>query len=197
MCFRWFRDIASRPATFVQGWLTSFTRAHSVARSALGFSLAGWGEPNYAEQHQSPPLAAYRALVVPADPLLLSGPGAATGNLDVIGRALPWASFTGREIVLFNGSAKRPRAPAPKFARDSIECTRSTSNLLSSVDPGLYCDTNGPIHAPSVLSLSPSTGSMFASSLAALQIVGFLVFALQSGVFHTACALRTYCCALQ
>jgi hypothetical protein len=35
--------------------------------------------------------------------------------------------------------------------------TRSMSHLLSSADPVLYCDTNGPTHAPTVLSLASST----------------------------------------
>jgi hypothetical protein len=35
------------------------------------------------------------------------------------------------------------------------------SYLLSSVDPVLYCDTNGPTHAPTLSSLVPSTDSVF------------------------------------
>jgi hypothetical protein len=53
------------------------------------------------------------------------------------------------------------------------------SYLLSSVDPVLNCDTNGPAHAPAILSLAPSTGSMFASSIGSLQSARFLVFASQ------------------
>ena len=46
--------------------------------------------------------------------------------------------------------------------------TRSMSHLLSSVDPVLYCDTNGPT---TVLSLASSAASVFASSLGPLRIV--------------------------
>jgi hypothetical protein len=37
------------------------------------------------------------------------------------------------------------------------------SHLLSSVDSVLYCDTSGPTHAPTVLSLASSAASVFAS----------------------------------
>jgi hypothetical protein len=59
----------------------------SVTSSVLGFSLAGWDEPNYVVQYRSPLLVACRVLILLADPLL-SWPGAATGNLDGMGAAL-------------------------------------------------------------------------------------------------------------
>ena len=46
----------------------------SVTRSAPGCSLAGWDQANYGVQYWSPPLVAYRVLVLPADPPLLSWP---------------------------------------------------------------------------------------------------------------------------
>jgi hypothetical protein len=45
------------------------------------------------------------------------------------------------------------------------------SHLLSSVDPVLYCNTNGPTQVPTVLSLASSVASGFASSLGPLWIV--------------------------
>jgi hypothetical protein len=111
----------------------------------------------------------------PADPPLLSGPGTATGGLDGTWRAPPWASSLGAKLLLWStkrcvvdGFAKS--LPAPAFARDSIEWTRSMSYLLSSVDPVLYCDINGPTHAPTVLSLARSATSVFDSSLGSLRI---------------------------
>jgi hypothetical protein len=41
---------------------------------------------------------------------------------------------------VFDAFAKPLRFPVPAFARDSIDCSRSMSYLLSSVDPVLYCD---------------------------------------------------------
>jgi hypothetical protein len=75
-----------------------------------------------------------------------------------------WVSSLGAKLFLlstkwcvFAGLAKRPLAPAPSFvALDSIEWPLSMSNLLSSVDPVLHCETNRPTHAPSVLSLAPA-----------------------------------------
>jgi hypothetical protein len=99
-------------------------------RSALGFSLAGWDDNQIGLcDTRSPPVAAYRVLfVLLADPLL-SGRGTATGNLwrNVNGAAL--GKFPGREVtsaidqtMCFDGSsAKRLLAPAPTFARDSVE----------------------------------------------------------------------------
>ena len=58
-----------------------------MTSSVLGFSLAGWDEPNYVVQYRSPLLVACRVLILLADPLL-SWPGAATGNLDGMGAAL-------------------------------------------------------------------------------------------------------------
>jgi hypothetical protein len=55
-----------------------------MTRSALEFSLAGWDETEQFVQYWSSPLAASRVLVLPANPPLLSGPGADTGNLDGI-----------------------------------------------------------------------------------------------------------------
>jgi hypothetical protein len=49
------------------------------------------------------------------------------------------------------------------------------SHLLSSVDPVLYCDTNGPTHVPTVLSLASSAASVFASSLGPLRIVHCII----------------------
>jgi hypothetical protein len=54
---------------------------------------------------------------------------------------------------VFDGSARDPR-PSTYFARDSIVWTRSMGYLFSSVDPVLYCDTNGPTHAPTVFTCS-------------------------------------------
>ncbi len=56
-------------------------RARSLTRSALGFSLAGWHENQIIVCNTGPPLAAYKVVVLSADPPLLSGPGTATGNL--------------------------------------------------------------------------------------------------------------------
>jgi hypothetical protein len=51
-------------------------------------------------------------------------------------------------------------------------------------DAVLYCDTtNGSAHAPTVVSLAPSTGSVLVSSLGSLQMVRFLV--LRHRVVHS------------
>jgi hypothetical protein len=47
--------------------------------------------------------------------------------------------------------------------------------LLSSVDPVLYGDTNGPTHAPDVVSLAPSAAAVSASSLGPWRIVRCIV----------------------
>ena len=46
------------------------TKRVCSVRSAQGFSLAGWDEPNYVVQFWPPPLAVYRVLVLPANPPL-------------------------------------------------------------------------------------------------------------------------------
>ena len=85
-------QVISRPSTYICSGLrvpvlwklsetTSFTRAALVTRSVLGFSLAGWHENQIIVCNTGPPLAAYRVVVLSADPPLLSGPGTATGNL--------------------------------------------------------------------------------------------------------------------
>ena len=78
----------------------SFTRLRSLyTRSALGFSLAGWDEPNWFVRYSVTPAAAYRVIfVLLADPLL-TGRGTATGNLwrNVNGAAL--GKFPGREVT--------------------------------------------------------------------------------------------------
>ena len=65
--------------------------------------------------------------------------------------------------------------------------TRSMSHLLSSVDPVLYCDTNGPTHAPAVLSLVSSAASVFASSLGPLRIVRCIVLLHRVVRIHCLC----------
>jgi hypothetical protein len=63
------------------------------------------------------------------------------------------------------------------------------SHLLSSVDLVLYCDsvfcdTNGPTHAPTVLSLAPSAASVFASCFGwAIADCALNRLASQSGAF--------------
>ena len=69
--------------------------------------------------------------------------------------------------------------------------------MLSSVDPVLCCDTNGPTHTATVLSLAPSTTSMFDSSLGTLRIVRFLV--LLRRVVHSLSVRfmqQLHCCSL-
>jgi hypothetical protein len=69
--------------------------------------------------------------------------------------------------------------------------TRSMSHLLSSVDPVLYCDTNGPTHAPTVFSLASSAASVFADC--ALHCLTS-----QNGAFTVCALLRQLCgCSLQ
>ena len=91
----------------------------------LGFSLAGWDEQNYVVQYRSPQLAAYRVLVLPADPPLLSGPTPPQETLTESEQRRA-GKFPGREITsvidkrcIFDGFAESLRALA--FARDSIE----------------------------------------------------------------------------
>ena len=68
------------------------------------------------------------------------------------------------------------------------------SHLLSSVDPVLYCDTNGPTRAPAVLSLAPSAASVSASSLVLLRVVRFLGLLRR---VHCLCPLQQLrCCSL-
>jgi hypothetical protein len=72
--------------------------------------------------------------------------------------------------------------------------------LLSSVDPVLYCDTNRPTHAPTVLSLAPLNDSVFDSALGSSRVVRFLV-CFTGGTFtlcalHTAAAVQFINCAL-
>jgi len=71
---------------------------------------------------------------------------------------------------------------------DRVRC--SMGYLLSSVDTVLYCGTNGPTHAPTVLSRALSTGSVLASSLGPLRVVHFIVL-LHRVVRCTVCALHT------
>jgi hypothetical protein len=73
------------------------------------------------------------------------------------------------------------------------------SYLLSSVDPVLYCGTNGPTHAPTFVLLAPSSTSVFDSLLALLGIVRFLV--LLRRVVHSLLSVRYIqqqlrCCSL-
>jgi hypothetical protein len=65
---------------------------------------------------------------------------------------------------------------------------KGMSYLLSSVDLVLFCATIEPTHAPTVVSLAPSTGAVFASSLGSLRIVRFLIL-LHRVTPHTAAAL--------
>ena len=52
---------------------------------------------------------------------------------------------------------------------------RTRSHLLSSVDPVPYGDTNGPTHAPAVVSIAPSPAAVPASSLGPWRIVRCIV----------------------
>ena len=52
---------------------------------------------------------------------------------------------------------------------------RTRSHLLSSVDPVPYGDTNGPTHAPAVVSIAPSAAAVPASSLGPWRIVRCIV----------------------
>ena len=76
--------------------------------------------------------------------------------------------------------------------------TWSMSHLLSSVGSVLYCDTNGPTHAATVLSLASSAASVFASSLGPLRIVRCIVLLRRVAHSFTVCALlqQLRCCSL-
>ena len=52
---------------------------------------------------------------------------------------------------------------------------RTRSHLLSSVDPVPYGDTNGPTHAPAVVSIAPSAAAVPAPSLGPWRIVRCIV----------------------
>ena len=76
-----------------------------------------------------------------------------------------------------------PAAPAPtsearSWLQDATTAAeqrnielRTRSHLLSSVDPVPYGDTNGPTHAPAVVSLAPSAAAVPAFSLGPWWIV--------------------------
>ena len=80
-----------------------------------------------------------------------------------------------------------PAAPAPtsearSWLHDATTATeqrnielRTRSHLLSSVDPVPYGDTNGPTHAPAVVSIAPSAAAVPASSLGPWRIVRCIV----------------------
>ena len=86
------------------------------------------------------------------------------------------------------------------LAKDPSRCevrTRSMSHLLSSVDPVLYCDTNGPTYAPTVLSLASSAVLVCCFFAWAIANCALHCPALQVGAF-TVCALlqQLRCCSL-
>ena len=80
-----------------------------------------------------------------------------------------------------------PAAPAPtsearSWLQDATTAAeqrnielRTRSHLLSSVDPVPYGDTNGPTHAPAVVSIAPSAAAVPASSLGLWRIVRCIV----------------------
>ena len=139
MCFRWLREVISRPSTYICSGLrvpvlwklsetTSFTRGRFGDEICAGILARRMDEPNYVVQYWSPPLVAFRVLVLPADPPLHSGPCTATETLADSDRRgqVPWARnyfCDSTKRCIFHGPAKRLLAPAPSLARDSIECT--------------------------------------------------------------------------
>jgi hypothetical protein len=66
--------------------------------------------------------------------------------------------------------------------------------LLSSVDPVLYCDINGPTHAPTVLSLARSATSVFDSSLGSLRIVRLCAHTAAALLFASSIVLYSVLC---
>ena len=80
-----------------------------------------------------------------------------------------------------------PAAPAPtsearSWLQDATTAAeqrnielRTRSHLLSSVDPVPYGDTNGPTHAPAVVSIAPSAAAVPAPSLGPWRIVRCIV----------------------
>jgi hypothetical protein len=197
MCFRWLREVISRPSTYICSGLrvpvlwklsetTSFTRGRFGDEICAGILARRMDEPNYVVQYWSPPLVAFRVLVLPADPLLHSGPCTATETiLTAVGK------FRGREItsairpndVFFMGR-RRDSSPQHLHLLAIRSSAHQQSYLLSSVDPVLYCDTNGPTHAPTVLSLAPSPASVCASSLGPLRVVRFLLSCFAERCIH-------------
>jgi hypothetical protein len=119
------------------------------------------------------------------------------GGVGGVLRGAPWASSLGAKVCLrligdwtmcfrwVRGVASRP---STYICSSEHLHSRSMSHLLSSVDPVLYCDINGLTHAPTVLSLAPSTGSVSASSLGSLGMVRFLV--VLHRVVHSLSALQ-------
>ena len=154
----------------------------------LGFSLAGW--MNQIMLCNTGHRRSWRSGCLSCPPTRRCTPGPAPPRK-------PWriltavGKFRGREItsairpndVFFMGR-RRDSSPQHLHLLAIRSSAHQQSYLLSSVDPVLYCDTNGPTHAPTVLSLAPSPASVCASSLGPLRVVRFLLSCFAERCIH-------------